>query len=138
MLIADLGGGTTDYTVVRMDAPLYDAVEAAKRRLSDATSISVVLDYPGAELDVTTTRAELEASAARMVERMKRCLDGVLASAGARPEDIEIVYLTGGTSRMPLVEASFRQWLPGASFRRLQSFHSVVRGLARYARTVAP
>ena len=68
---------------------------------------------------------------------MMASLDGVLAAAKLTPEDVEIVCLTGGTSRMPAVEAAFKEKLPKAGFRRLRSFHSVVHGLARHARSLA-
>jgi hypothetical chaperone protein len=116
---------------------LYDAVEGAKRRLSDVASTEITLDYPGAELSVTATRERLDHVAGRPLERMLASLDGVLAAASLRPEDIEIACLTGGTSRMPRVEAAFREKLPAASFRRLSSFHSVVQGLSRRARELA-
>lgn len=113
---------------------LYDAVEAAKRRLSDVETTTVTLDYPGAELEVEATRPGLDAAAARPIDAMLAALDGVLATAGVRPADVEILCLTGGTSRMPRVEAAFRERLPSAGVRRLRSFHSVVHGLARHAR----
>ncbi len=116
---------------------LYDAVESAKRRLSDAADTRIVLDYPGAEIDIGTTRAELESVAARPIAKMIACLDGVLATAGIAASDVEIVCLTGGTSRLPAVEAALRVKLSGATFRRLSSFHSVVQGLARRARELA-
>ena len=116
---------------------LYDAVEGAKRRLSDEASTQIVLDYPGAEIDVPATRAELERVAKSPIDRMMASLDGVLAAAKLTPEDVEIVCLTGGTSRMPAVEAAFKEKLPKAGFRRLSSFHSVVHGLARHARSLA-
>jgi len=116
---------------------LYEAVERSKRELSETSPSSIVLDYPGAELDIPTTRDRLEEVAGRPVERMMTSLDSVLATAKLGPDDIEIVCLTGGTSRMPLVEAAFRQKLPRAHFRRLRSFHSVVQGLARHARDLA-
>lgn len=116
---------------------LYEAVEQGKRRLSDVDDTRIVLDYPDAEIDVPATRSELEGAAQRSVERMLASLDEVLVAAGLAPGDVEIACLTGGTSRMPLVEAAFRAKLPNASFRRLSSFHSVVQGLARHARALA-
>lgn len=113
---------------------LYDAVEGGKRRLTDEDATRIVLDYPDAEIDVAVTRRVLELAAARSIDRMLASLDGVLEKAGLRPDDVEIACLTGGTSRMPLVEAAFRRKLPHTEFRRLSSFHSVVQGLARSAR----
>jgi hypothetical chaperone protein len=116
---------------------LYDAVERAKRQLSDVASARIDLDYPGAEVDVPATRLGLDQVARRPIERMMACLDEVLASADLSAGDIELVCLTGGTSRVPVVEATFREKLPQAGFRRLSSFHSVVHGLARHARAIA-
>jgi hypothetical chaperone protein len=112
---------------------LYDAVEGAKRRLSEAGATEIELDYPSIELNVPATRPVLEDVGAKPIARMLTSLDDVLGHAGIAPEDVEILCLTGGTSRMPLVEASFREKLPNASLRRLKSFHSVVEGLARHA-----
>lgn len=116
---------------------LYDAVEGAKRQLSESASTHIDLDYPGAELHIPATRAVLEDSATKPIDRMMRSLDEVLAKADLSPDDIEIVCLTGGTSRMPAVEAAFQKKLPKAGFRRLSSFHSVVHGLARHARALS-
>jgi hypothetical chaperone protein len=115
---------------------LYDAVEGAKRRLSDSDSASIGLDYPGAEFHVPASREGLELVAQRPIDKMMTCLDAVLAGAKLHESDIEIVCLTGGTSRVPAVEAAFRAKLPQANFRRLSSFHSVVQGLARHAQSV--
>jgi hypothetical chaperone protein len=116
---------------------LYDAVEGAKRRLSEVDVTQLSLDYPGAELEVEATRPGLESVAVRPIDQMLAALDEVLAAAGIGPDAVEILCLTGGTSRMPAVEAAFRQKLPKAGVRRLRSFHSVVHGLARHARGIA-
>jgi hypothetical chaperone protein len=116
---------------------LYDAVEAAKRRLSENDATDLSFDYPGAELRLEVTRAELETAAAREVGRIVTALEDTLRASDTKPEQVEIACLTGGTSRMPLIERALRQHLPNARFRRLRSFHSVVQGLARRARELA-
>jgi len=116
---------------------LYDAVEAAKRKLSESERSELRFDYPGAELELETTRAELESAAERPVERIVAALDETLRAGDTRPEQVEIACLTGGTSRMPLIERVLRERLPSARFRRLSSFHSVVQGLARRAAEIA-
>ncbi len=116
---------------------LYDAVEAAKRQLSERERTELRFEYPGAELELETTRSELEAAAERPLERIVAALDDTLRAGGVRAEQVEIVCLTGGTSRMPLLERTLCQRLPNAKLRRLKSFHSVVHGLARRAAEVA-
>jgi hypothetical chaperone protein len=112
---------------------LYEAVERAKCALSERSKAAITFDYPGVEFVRPVTATELAAATARALERIVTCLDETLAQAAVRAEDVEIVCLTGGTSRMPLVEAALRSHLPRAALRRLSSFHSVVHGLARHA-----
>lgn len=116
---------------------LYEAVEGAKRALSDLPRTHIALDYPGAEFDIETTRPELDRVASVPIERMIKSLDEVFERSGVDPDAIDIACLTGGTSRMPAVEAAFRARLPRSNFRRLSSFHSVVQGLSRRAQELA-
>jgi hypothetical chaperone protein len=116
---------------------LYEAVETTKRRLSDEELVELRLDYPGAELEIPVERELLEQAAHAPIDRIARSLDDTLAHGGVRHTDVDIVCLTGGTSRMPLVEQTLRDRLPRAHLRRLKSFHSVVHGLARHAETLA-
>jgi hypothetical chaperone protein len=115
---------------------LYDAVEAAKRRLSEREQTEIAFDYPGAELREHAERAELEAAGKGIVQRILHALDQTLLAAGIEASQVEIACLTGGTSRVPMLERSLRERLSHARFRRLRSFHSVVQGLARYAREI--
>ena len=116
---------------------LYDSVEAAKRRLSDVEATRFHFDYPGAEVDIAVTRSELEVASRRAVAQIARALDETLEAGRMRPQDVDILCLTGGTSRMPVVERTLSARLPNARLRRLRSFHSVVQGLALHARDVA-
>jgi hypothetical chaperone protein len=116
---------------------LYEAVETAKRRLSDEELVELGLDYPGAELAIPVEREQLEQAARSPIERIARALDDTLAHGGVKHTDVDIVCLTGGTSRMPMVEHTLRERLPRAALRRLKSFHSVVHGLARHAERLA-
>jgi hypothetical chaperone protein len=114
---------------------LYEAVERAKRALSEQTAAKILLDYPGAEIARDVLAEELAKVTEKPITRILHSLDETLARAQVAHEEVEIVSLTGGTSRMPIVEAAIQARLPRASVRRLSSFHSVVQGLARHALT---
>ncbi|MFT3926201.1 MAG: Hsp70 family protein [Myxococcales bacterium] len=116
---------------------LYEAVEGAKRRLSERERTEVTLDYPGAEFSRNVAQSEFQQAAQRPLDRIFEALDRTLAAGGVDHADVEIVCLTGGTSRMPLIEAEITRRLPQAVQRRLKSFHSVVQGLARHAEQLA-
>lgn len=116
---------------------LYDAVESAKRRLSDADTTVLEVDEPSLAFREPTSRDLLERVATPSIEAILGSLDRTLDAAGIAASDVEILCLTGGTSQMPLVARAITERLPRASLRRLQSFHSVVRGLAHRARELA-
>ncbi len=116
---------------------LYEAVETAKRQLSDASETLLDVDEPSLAFSEMVTRAALDDVAAKPVAAIIAALDKTLETAGLTPDQIDILCLTGGTSRMPLVAAALAARLPRAETRRLRSFHSVVVGLAHRARELA-
>jgi hypothetical chaperone protein len=116
---------------------LYEGVEAAKRRLSDAESTDLVIDEPSLAFEATATAAGLATSSENQVAAILAALQRTLDTAGLAPDQIDILCLTGGTSRMPLLASAIEAHLPKAATRRLKSFHSVVQGLARRAKELA-
>lgn len=116
---------------------LYEAVERAKRALSDAPTAEVALAYPGAELTCAVDGPALALAADKPIERIVQTLDRTLALADVRPEQVEVVCMTGGTARMPLVQRAIAERLARASIRSMRSFHAVVQGLAQRAREIA-
>lgn len=117
--------------------PLYEAVEGAKRRLSDADSTVLSVEDPSIALHETATRAGLHQCTTKQVASIVGALDRTLLAAAVAPGDVDIICFTGGTSRVPSVTSAIEARLPRAAIRRLSSFHSVVLGLARRAREVA-
>jgi hypothetical chaperone protein len=116
---------------------LYEAVEGAKRRLSDEAETVLAVDDPSLAFEQPTTRADLDRVATPPAEAIVGALDRTLQDAGIAASDVEILCLTGGTSRMPLVADAILGRLGRASVRTLSSFHSVVHGLAERAREIA-
>ncbi len=116
---------------------LFEAIEGAKRRLSEHEDARVRFAYPGIELDVPITRAELEAATRAETAAILGALDATLARAGARPEDVDVVCLTGGTARVPHVARALRERFGAEKLTRTRAFHSVIGGLARRAQAYA-
>ena len=87
----------------RVWAAARTAVEAAKRRLSEAEVITVSFEVDGRTVEKTLSRTELEQLAAPMVNRTITCCERALADAGLKPAEIDEVVLVGGSTRMPLV-----------------------------------
>ena len=112
---------------------LFEAIERAKRELSSALRAEIAFSYPGIEVREPVTRAAFEEASRREVERILRCLDDAVAAAGVRFEDIDVVCCTGGTAKVPRIQAEIRRRLPAARLEQFKGFHSVVEGLAAEA-----
>ena len=81
-------------------------------------------------------RDELEAAIASSASQIFACLTETLERAGLGPESIDVVCLTGGTGRVPLIASRLRAMFPRARIHRLRSLHAVVQGLGERARAL--
>jgi len=93
---------------------LFQSVEAAKVGLSSADAADLTFDAGGsAHGDILfsrrVTRSAFEAAIEREVGAMAGCLDGLLDDLGLTPDDVGVVFLTGGSSRVPRVMEIFRR-----------------------------
>lgn len=113
--------------------PLYEAVGRLKRALSAEERATFQFSGAGVEIEVAVTRAEFESWIAPDLERIAAAVDEALANAAVREEDIDRIFLTGGTSLVPAVRALFtRRFDPG----RIMSggeLTSIAHGLALVA-----
>ncbi|SNS69084.1 Hsp70 protein [Geodermatophilus pulveris] len=80
---------------------LQREVRAAKEALSAHPAWTVYV--PGAEESVTVTAEDLERLIGPLVDRSVELMVATIAEAGCTPRDLHALYLTGGSSRIPLV-----------------------------------
>ncbi|MDT8856209.1 Hsp70 family protein [Paracoccaceae bacterium Fryx2] len=110
------------------------AVEAAKIALSDAGEARIaVADLTGGA-DLRATRQGFEAAVAVPVERIAATLRAVLAQAGVRADQIGTVFMTGGSSSLPVLHGAVAAVLPGVAVATGDLLGSVGTGLALDAR----
>ncbi len=84
------------------------AAEAAKQRLTDASTTEIALDLRGNRVRKTLSRAELEKIAEPLVARtLERC-KMALKDAKLSPAEIDAIVLVGGSTRMPIVRERAR------------------------------
>ncbi|MGQ9707200.1 MAG: molecular chaperone DnaK [bacterium] len=94
---------------------LKDEAEKAKKELSTLTETRLSLPYITADasgqkhLDMVLTRAELEKLTHDLVERTIRPCKQAVEDAGLKFEDIDVVILVGGMTRMPLVQETVKR-----------------------------
>jgi hypothetical chaperone protein len=115
---------------------LFEAIERAKKALSDAPRAVVAFSHPGIEVAEPVTRRGFEAASRREVDAILAALDATVAAAGVAPGEIGVVCFTGGTARVPRLAAEMARRFPAARLERFKGFHSVVEGLALEAQAL--
>ncbi|TPJ16515.1 Hsp70 family protein [Mesorhizobium sp. B2-7-3] len=105
-------------------------VEKAKIELTDMSSADVAVKLPGAAFAAGITRDGLEATIARDIERVTETVAQTIRDAGIKPSDITAVFLTGGSTAIPLARREILSLVPRASVIEGDMFGSVGLGLA--------
>lgn len=118
---------------------LWEEIEATKRALSedDQATFRFVFHDPrqGAqELKRQVTRREFESWVAPEMETVFATLDRLLETAGVRPEDVDTVLLTGGSSAIPAFRNRLRSLFSQATIQTREPFTTIAYGLAEWAR----
>lgn len=110
------------------------AVEAAKIALSDEAQARIALSALTGGPNPVVTRAAFEAAVAAPAARIRTALTDVLAQAGLTPAAITTVFMTGGSSGLPLMRRLVGEALPHARLATGDMLGSVGTGLALEAR----
>ncbi|WP_311268836.1 Hsp70 family protein [Sphingobium sp. WCS2017Hpa-17] len=88
--------------------PLYDAVGALKRALSEQESATFRFSGGGLEIEQKVSRADFEGWIGPDIAQIEATVDKALAKANVTPDTIDRVFLTGGSSLIPAIRDIFR------------------------------
>ncbi|RWL85509.1 MAG: Hsp70 family protein [Mesorhizobium sp.] len=105
-------------------------VERAKIALTDQPSSEVKVSLPGARFAAEITRAGLEETIASDIERVTATVKQTIADAGVDASAITAVFLTGGSTAIPLAKREILSLVPQAAVVEGDMFGSVGVGLA--------
>ena len=109
---------------------LHRSVQRLKFELSVAEESLFSFRHAAVSIEKKVTRSEFESWIADYVAEISAAVDRLLARTGIAPESIDRVFLTGGTSLVPVVRALF-EWRFGAGrISAGDEFTSVAKGLA--------
>jgi len=108
---------------------LFQAIERMKCHLSGEQQACICFSERNLHLDEPVTRMEFEQINAENFEQISGCVDKVIADAGVERDAVDMVYLTGGTSRIPLIRQMFVDRFGEEKLRHGSAFTSVVKGL---------
>jgi hypothetical chaperone protein len=110
--------------------PLYDAVGRLKRALSSEEQATFRFDSPALKVQADVSRADFEQWIAPDLARIGETVDAALASAGLAPQDIDHVFLTGGSSLIPAVRRLFTERFDAGRIDSGEELTSIAHGLA--------
>ncbi|MER8719425.1 Hsp70 family protein [Mesorhizobium sp. M0999] len=109
---------------------LAGLVERAKIALTDQASADVTVALPGAHFAAEITRTGLEKTIAADIERVSATVRQTIADAGITASAITAVFLTGGSTAIPLARREILSLVPQAAVIEGDMFGSVGLGLA--------
>lgn len=109
---------------------LYEAVGGLKRALSNDSSGHFHFEGPDLTIDIDVRREDFERWISPDLHRIARTVDGALESAGLRPDQIDHVFLTGGSSLIPAVRRLFEQRFASDRIASGDELTSIAHGLA--------
>jgi hypothetical chaperone protein len=109
---------------------LHRAVQRVKSDLSNAPLATFQFSDGFVDLAATVERASFEEWISEELGQIARCVDSLLASSGVLPKDVDMVFLTGGSSFVPAVRRIFETRFGKKRIRGGNEFTSVARGLA--------
>ena len=109
---------------------LHRAVQAAKYDLS-AHSVATFRFSDGVvDLEEEVQRDSFESWIADELRQIGDCVDSLLNKCGVEPNQVDMVFLTGGSSFVPAVRRIFETRFGSSRIRTGNEFTSVARGLA--------
>ncbi len=109
---------------------MYAAVERAKAELSRAPETRLRFADGPLSVDAVITRSDFESWVAPALERIFAALDEVFATSGVTHEEVDAVFLTGGTAFVPALRQGFVQRFGEHRLRGGDELTSVAVGLA--------
>lgn len=109
---------------------LVRAAEESKIALSDRAAFDASLEFIAPQLHAAISDTLLQEAINQPLERILEQVHLALASCDAQPE---VIYLTGGSARSPVLRAALQQALPETPIASGDDFGSVTAGLARWA-----
>ena len=111
----------------------FEQIEKTKRSLSTAEEHEFIFDYPDLETKSKFLRPEFETWAQSAKEKIFQALDSCLSQAQVAIGEIDHVYLTGGSSQVPLIRSEFEKRFGAGKLESQSHFHSVLSGLIECA-----
>src|SRR5215472_5986419 len=109
---------------------IYRAVSDTKVKLSAAPRADFVLRLGDIDIEQEVSRADFESWIANDIGRIELTVDRLLETERVRVDEIDSVFLTGGSSFIPAVRRVFEERFGACRLADGENFQSVAFGLA--------
>lgn len=113
---------------------LHQRVEGLKRDLSQAESAQFAFRSHPIKIEFDVTRPEFEQIIRPVSEKIRDAALETLRIARTQTQEVDAIYFTGGTSKVPLIRAMILEHFPHAKIAEKDTFTSVATGLALSAK----
>lgn len=109
---------------------LFQEIEKAKIGLSTRDKMPIIFNKSKINIDETITRPEFEELIDNRLKRISDSVEEVVKEAGVSNQEIDAVFITGGSSLIPAVREIFAKKFGEEKIVSSDSFTSVASGLA--------
>jgi hypothetical chaperone protein len=108
---------------------ILDAVETSKQQLSEKIHVELDLAFIENELSTVITRDILNHVIAEHLQRIIDKINETVRVAGVQPADINAIFYTGGSTKIPVIRERINAMFPAAEIVQGDAFGSVGMGL---------
>ena len=108
---------------------LFQAIEKAKCELSEQEQALIGFRERDLRISEEIGKGEFEKINGENLRQIAACIDEVVARSGLTEAQMDTVFLTGGTSRIPSIQALFTERFGRDKLDHRDAFTSVVHGL---------
>ncbi len=108
---------------------LFSAIEHTKRQLTDAPAAALQFQFENININERFSRPQFERIIRDEVRQVRTGIEQTLADAGLRPDQLDVVLRTGGTSLVPAFVNLLGEVFSAAKIHAMDPLLSVVGGL---------
>lgn len=108
---------------------LFQAIEKNKINLSSMNESKIIFESLRQKIEEKVTRNEFEEFIHEDIKRITKCVESTLSDAALSPRDIDVVFLTGGSSYILCIKKYFQEIFGKEKINQTNAFTSVSYGL---------
>lgn len=113
--------------------PIYSEIEKTKIELSSKSEAIFDFNEFGIKIHETINEAQYQESVSSVISKIKDSLMESFSNSGLIPEDIDKVFITGGTGQSPYIRQMLTNIFQENKISDGEVFQSVINGLAKFA-----